>query len=606
LSLLLAGSEHALAQHLGSRQQWQPQVTVGGFDPDRRLEQTVKLDILGRSAVSALAIISQASNLSLYVAPEDLNTVGERKLSIFAFDGCRLKDLMVQIPEALQECHWDIDESREKPVYLLHRNAGGDHMVAQLAKDAETKISEEKRAKRVARLEATRRALTMLPAELTELEESDLLLARAMRDPETRATLQAFVSLPADAMRRFLDTGNIVVDYWSAPELFETTVTARVQLRAHRRPRGGGSAPLLRCLQENLLRTELSLRDQGMDFGFGVMFEMSPCNGLGGHLLPPRFVPAVGDVLVRPWPEYQELLLRSGTPDDKAADSLLLGWIRKGGDEKDQERERQRAARWLEPEDSELRVTVALDFDAPTGMAEIERAIARETGLSVVSDYFTVRPLEVPYGTRAPLALWRLLYLVGEQRHYTWRKAGNCLTLDSDHWFDLAQGEILEALILACRKKLDRQGRLTLDDLAAFAVALGGRELREDAFPQGLAYAGLRNGYRGSSWGLREYMPNPSALLFYASLSSDQRAKARSQAGLRFTDMAAAQREQLQRAVVSLGPPISAHEVAEATFRLTSSTEGTGPGGFERFVFSLDFPHHQSIRAEVILRAPLG
>ena len=33
--LLLMLTRPALAQHLGSRVQWQPQITVGGYDPDR-------------------------------------------------------------------------------------------------------------------------------------------------------------------------------------------------------------------------------------------------------------------------------------------------------------------------------------------------------------------------------------------------------------------------------------------------------------------------------------------------------------------------------------------------------------------------------------------
>lgn len=109
----------ALAQHLAPRKQWQPRVMA----PDPRLEQTFSIEILGRAAVPALEMLSEATGVSLDVAPENLDTVGERKLTIVAKD-LRLKALMLRIPEALQECHWDIDDSGEEPVYLLHRNAG--------------------------------------------------------------------------------------------------------------------------------------------------------------------------------------------------------------------------------------------------------------------------------------------------------------------------------------------------------------------------------------------------------------------------------------------------------------------------------------------------
>jgi|GEM_PF-2663388 len=109
------------AQHLGARVQWQPEIT----DSDPRLHQTVETEIIGCAAVHALSKLSSATGVALAVAPENRTTVGERKITIIS-KTVPLKALMVQIPEALQECHWDIDTSRGEPVYLLHRNAGVD------------------------------------------------------------------------------------------------------------------------------------------------------------------------------------------------------------------------------------------------------------------------------------------------------------------------------------------------------------------------------------------------------------------------------------------------------------------------------------------------
>jgi len=49
--------------------------------------------------VPALELLSQATGVSLGVAPEDLDTVGERKLTIIS-KGLTLKANKVQLPEA--------------------------------------------------------------------------------------------------------------------------------------------------------------------------------------------------------------------------------------------------------------------------------------------------------------------------------------------------------------------------------------------------------------------------------------------------------------------------------------------------------------------------
>jgi hypothetical protein len=58
--------------------------------------------------------------------------VGERKLTIVA-QGCDLKSVLVQAAKALQECHWDVDLQGKEPAYLLHRDAGANVTIAELA-----------------------------------------------------------------------------------------------------------------------------------------------------------------------------------------------------------------------------------------------------------------------------------------------------------------------------------------------------------------------------------------------------------------------------------------------------------------------------------------
>ncbi len=145
-------------QHrLGVREQWQPK-SVGGYDSDGRLDQPLRIEILGRGAVPALALLSEKTGVSLTVAPEDLGTVGERKLTVIA-KGITLKAIMLNIPEALQECHWDVDSSGREPVYQLHRNSG---MNDAADRDARAR-AEAGRPWRERVIAEVRRALAMSP-----------------------------------------------------------------------------------------------------------------------------------------------------------------------------------------------------------------------------------------------------------------------------------------------------------------------------------------------------------------------------------------------------------------------------------------------------------
>ena len=87
--LLIAVTMPAHAQHLGARLQWQPETMAA----DARLDQQVEIEIIGRAAVPAMQMLSEKTGVSLAVAPENLNTVGERKLTIIS-KGLTLKAIM--------------------------------------------------------------------------------------------------------------------------------------------------------------------------------------------------------------------------------------------------------------------------------------------------------------------------------------------------------------------------------------------------------------------------------------------------------------------------------------------------------------------------------
>jgi hypothetical protein len=593
--LLLAPVAPASAQHsLGARQQWQPQVTEGGFDPDQRLEQTVKLDILGRSAISTLAILSQATGIGLYVAPEDLATVGERKLSIFAFDGIRLKDLMVQIPEALQEGHWDIDESGEKPVYLLHRNAGAEETIAWLSEREKSRRHAERRAKRVARVEAARQGLLLSPQEMAELEETDLFLARGLRDSELRSALELFLSLPPEHMEQFLDTGTLSLEFASAPERWRQAARrvveqlparlAEIISRAPIAPDPGAPdmvAPLIKCWQENdLSHATLSYEDRGAEFGDGILLcvRSAPCDEIVSLAIPPKYPEG---------PSHEVARLLSPA---EFMGPILPTWGQKPLLLEREERERRLKAQWIDPDDLQLHGTLCLGEQQFSELAEIQRAIARKTGLSIISDYFTFETAPaLPDEARNGMPLWRLLYLIGEdplenRDVYLWHKLGKCIVFRCVYWYAMAPNEVPEPLLVGYRKKL-AEGGLTLDDVAAFALWAGDRHIK---LPRDLRQVGLY----------------PHRLrAFYATLTKDQVSRARSPAGLSFEEMTIAQQQQVRERAAERTPPISAAEISKAVFQLKESVWERGTLKRVRYDLILRFGD-QSEHAPVVLRPP--
>ncbi len=568
---------------LGARVQWQPQLA----DTDARLEQPVHIEIIGRAAAPVLAMLSEDSGVSLEVAPEDLDTVGERKLTVIA-QGCSLKGLMVQIPKALQECHWDVDPSGSEPVYLLHRNGGAELTMARLAKEVPLQESlrreEEGRPAREARVEAARTALAMSPEELAELEKTDLYLARSVQEPRSRSMLELFLSLPEDQMEEFIDTGKAAMLYPEAPEHFRKAVDQLLQASREEWTAKEGASSLglkiLDVVQGDISHATIQYEDDFEGGSYLRIFafdkEGSRCSwGVEPALWSqyPRFLPD-------PW--YRSLLLGTGTPDEETADALAQEWQAKGAAERQRRKEEKRKAEWREPRSPALRRTITLPFSAEERVdpVEVQQFVTRETGLSLVSDYFTPCPFPwpVPEDARVSMPIWRLLYLLGEHWFWTyeWDEVGNCLVFHDRHWYRKPP-EAPEALVQVYREKLEQQGCFTLDDVAAAAVALAGRLPSRASDPVwGVAwpYDIARRGMNAR--------PSP-ALLLYASLSPEQRSKARSATGLPYAEMAPAQQGLVRSAAVESEersrhpdrpkPPLAEEEITKAVYRIEESRE---------------------------------
>jgi hypothetical protein len=579
-----------LEQHgLGAREQWQPQLG----ELDARLQQPVHLEILGRAAVPALAMLSEETGVSLTVAPENLDTVGERKLTIIA-QGCALRSLMAQIPNALQECHWDIDPSGPEPVYLLHRNGSADSAMVQAMEDDQRRVEEAAEPERTARVEAARKALAMSSEELDELQKTDPLLAAAAEDPDYRSRMEMFFSLPQEKMDEFLSTGKTRMALAALPKRVEAAVCdilhAKLNLARTKLEKAEGTE--LRYIRSAVVDLYSAMLDKPDEIGIsyddrclargiaGILLRISPDFGAGVgsdyDAIPPRIVDTS-------WADpvaYRDLLLKTGR-DAAAVDALLADLGEQYDAEVTARRDRKRELEWREPRRQELRRTVTLPFQEPAEPEQMQRFIAKESGLSLVSDYFAAwGPQEIPEEARTIQPIWRLLYLLGESwfesydpsspQGYDWNEAGNCLVFHDRAWYYRVPEECLESLVLAYREKLKQQGRFTLDDAAAFLVALDRRRPTHPKLqamfprvPRDLVKAGL--------WSVRRL--DQAVLRIYASLAPEQREKARSAAGLPYHEMTRAQKELVLRSSTArrIDRPLPHEEISQAVHRVTRS-----------------------------------
>lgn len=533
----------AFAQHLGEREQWQPQV----MPADARLDQVVEIEILGRAAVPALEMLSEATGVSLTVAPENLDTVGERKLTVIS-KGLTLKAIMVQLPWALQEAHWDIDDSGEESVYLLHRNSSPE-MAAGQAQLRRFAAWQEKRTGRNRQcIDEVRRALAMSPGRLAELEKRDLFLARAARDPEFRALMEALLALPDPQMEALTDTGRLRLTYADAPPAVKQAVEVVVAQTKRmiewvgawppemQRPPGlDGAARALSAMDlqhalKNGEQTELVFEMNtggGRDVQYGVLMYFGDCMQV---VVPARY-PLDEEMF------YQFLLTETGdalASAREATQRLNAEWERVAEALEPEENHRPK------PSDERLREAVAL----PAGeygvakLSDLQAWLSDRTGLSIVSDYFTNETVPVPSDASRPLG-WQLDAIAPNR--FEWEQAGACLLFHRVHWHSLAGSELPESLILEYRQRLKAHGRFSLDDVLQFATLVEARPSRSDSdhisVPDDLSEAGLD--------AVAEAFERRLVLL-YVALTPEERAAAEAPGRLRFSDLSARRRGQLR------------------------------------------------------------
>jgi beta-lactamase regulating signal transducer with metallopeptidase domain len=578
------GAPDASGHRPGLRNQWQPQT-----EHDPRLQQPVHLEIIGRAAVPALQLLSEKTGVALGVVPEDVDTVGERKLTIIA-QGCTLKALMVQIPNALQECHWDVEGQGQEPAYLLHRNAGAEATMAELAEQADRREREERRPAREARVAEARAALAMSPQEVDALMKTDPLLAAAAKDPEYRERMETFFSLPKAKLDEFLSTGVAGMELasapprlqaWAARSLREKLRQAEERLR-ERPDLTYDSTGFFSALLRRSGGIGLTYDDVCLPHGFSPIelcispahpFDRDAMDHSDTEIIPPQTVdPTFASM-------YRDLLVRTGVAP-AAAEAVLTDLGKQYEAEAIARRDRKREAEWREPRRPELRKVVTLPFTGAVDPTEVQRFIAKESGLSLVSDYFTAwGPQRIPEEARAPQPIWRLLYLLSQgsssdyelswMRSDEWTEAGDCLVLHDRGWYYRVCRELPESLLAAYREKLKQQGQFTLEDVAAAAAEW---ERRKPADPRLRARAYLRPPQDLARAGLRLEDTDVSLLLLYATLSPAQREKARSAAGLAYAEMTGAQRDFVRHSATrwdTLLVPDA--EIGQAVYRVAQS-----------------------------------
>ncbi len=599
-----ATAQGTLGQPIETHEQWQPQIgakTRGSSSPSI-------CEMLGRAAVPVLAELSKQTGVTLQVAPENLDTLGERKLTIIA-QGCTLRALMIQIPKALQECHWDIETREGKTAYLLHRELTADERIARLL-EQDPKQAEHP-AQREARVELARRALTMSPEELAELEKTDLYLARSLQDPQCRFRLELFLSLPEKQMQEFLDTGESPeMHYVSAPEQFRTAAQKLIQEYKEESKDDPAVAKMFDILQKNIDQLSMWYTDSPQS-GEGALMYLHVYASKGGY--------TAGRWAV--WPQYptftspkwnRQLFTGTGTANDEAADELAKEWKRRGEEAKKAQAEEVRRATWHEPRNPVLKKEVTLPFTEGEPL-DIEQFVAKETGLSVVADYFTTsgQPFwdnkfqagwghqPIPREAQASLPLWHVLNLLSTQRYgwKNWSEAGDCLVFRDPMWYRKALDEIPETLLSAYREKLVKQGAFTLDEVASFAVELDRRQAKrpEDSTIMVMLPQDLEKGGLGAA-------VFPYGLLMYAQLSPEQRAEARKSAGLPYAEMTKQQRQLVKR-VAEKGRlnKMSAEAVSKAVFRITA-VDATG--GYSNVALMYEFPSGGKEGSRVRVKTP--
>jgi hypothetical protein len=274
------------------------------------------------------------------------------------------------------------------------------------------------------------------------------------------------------------------------------------------------------------------------------------------------------------------LLLRSGTESAEDALAALVDLRDRGLRVREEEIEAQRGEAWAEPTSEALHRVVQLEGVEEGGMrlAQLQQVIAEQTGLSIISDYFTSDYLFVTDDALSPRPAWELLYELSQpeppRRVFEWEAVGECLVFHEEDWDELAAREVPESLLTRYREKLAKQGRFTLDDAVSIALEIDRRQgdaprMRGPTpLPEDLTAAGLG--------GLLHPRENWAASLV-ASLDADRRAKAESERGLAFAEIDRKQQDQVRRLLAARLPSAAPNRAGTAVLRIVKS-EGVEGG----------------------------
>jgi hypothetical protein len=546
--LLLTLVAPVFAQHgLAGREQWQPQNTTDGRDPDARLEKPVTIATAGHSAVTTLKALTKLTGVSLAVAPEDLATLGERKLVIYAED-LKLKSLLVQVLQALQECHWDVVTDKKEPIYLLHRNANMNEVINALLQQEAKRKELIACAAREAQLEEMRQALALGPEELSELEKINSRLAGDMRDIYHRALIEELLNLPVAQVDTFIETGKLELTYNNlSPRLHELVAERQRKYTEAMKDR-----------QEIWIAHELAPASV-ISNTFSEIF-----NSYHDPADPEMNLPSTPTVDYAFFCKETADSLAGGVswkmPLSRSAIIKLYQW---SGRYQIPSPYKLAIPMALDPNlsmlsepshDPELLQATKLEATKPLGLEQLQQLISERTGLTVVGDYF-IELSRPPYQEiNKVLPLWQVLDLVALQWNCYWQKNGRCIVFYHCDWFDLLRSEIPETMLVYLRGKLRTQGQLSLDDAVTLYKQVGGQP-RRSSIPHDIAAAGLTEIAFSGEW----------VLSIYATLSQAQSAKAFSPSGLAFTDMTAAQQALM----------IKYYRVPEAAQRISLHVEKT-------------------------------
>jgi len=620
VSLLLVVAAPAGAQHLGARVQWQPQTA----SPDPRLEQPVDIEILGRAAVPALELLSEATGVSLTVAPENLDTIGERKLTIISH-GLTLKAIMVQLPEVLQECHWDVEGKGSQFVYHLHRNAGADQTAARLREAQDAPLKEARRQ----RLEEARAALKMSEQELVELEKTDLYLARTVKEARARDRLFATLGLPNHLLRELVASGEARIKYGDVSPAMQAAIVEMTEdiidwVKGFR-PEVSPSEDWREALPDTTVSLYWPSPDT-LELGLFAAVWPGEMFWSENYVIPPKRAPApqtdvsglmrdanrrgrgmtgrgarvsrMAMAQARSGPLHR-LLRATGTASAEDAQRMILQASARHLEEERVTEEARRQREWRVPGDPELSREVTTDDFRFRDMAEFQCWLATETGLSVVSDYFTGTSIYVPLELRGyeTVPLWRLLYAEGDQRGFRWSKVDRCLRLHHTKWYERQESEVREAVLFAFLRKW-QHGTITLDDVVEFAMATPAATGVRLNVPWELKFGGF---FRPGRWVFYRV---------YDSLAPEQRAAALTPRGVRVSEMNPEIRDLVESMAMdaTFVNPHSRRDFASATFHIEEEDrhyEEHGEAWDAHYVrLRLKLPDREDVWTDLMLPRP--